>query len=238
MQISVNGDIISEADIRREKAALRERYRDAYENMPHAEVEHRLIGLAQDALISRILLDQEARTAVEPLPERLKTKVQRPTRKEIDLYYKTHRSQFAAPERMLARHIVKNLDQGQDRAAALESISAARAELANGAAFADVADRYSDCAGNGGALGWFAAGTMVPEFEEALMNLQPGEISGIFETRFGLHIAQVLDRRPEGIVPLNEIREYLAEMLLEQRQRAALQAFVAELRGRADIRFE
>ncbi len=64
--------------------------------------------------------------------------------------------------------------------------------------FAAVASEYSDDVGSarvGGDLGWQKRGTFVPEFESVAYNLEPGEISDIFETPFGYHIVQLLERR-------------------------------------------
>jgi peptidyl-prolyl cis-trans isomerase C len=147
--------------------------------------------------------------------------VRRPTRKEIDLYYKTHRSNFRAPERYHVRHIVRNVNDLNTREEALAVSTKAQEELAQGARFSDVADEYSDCAGNGGDLGWFSRDVMVEEFEDAVLGLAAGERTGIFETRFGFHIAQMVEIRPEEILPLREVYDRIAETLYQQRLEAA-----------------
>ncbi len=145
----------------------------------------------------------------------------RPTRKEIDLYYKTHRSHFYAPERVHVLQIVKNLDEATDREIALAAMRSAQRELDRGVGFAEVADRYSDCAGNGGDLGWFPRDFMVEEFDAVVFELLPGSTSPIFETRFGLHIVRMLERRVAGVRPLSEVYEEIAEGLYAQRLKKA-----------------
>ena len=147
--------------------------------------------------------------------------VRRPTRKEVDLYYKTHRRQFLAPERVHVFHIVKNVNELTSRDEASAIMQQAQQELAQGAAFSDVARKYSDCGDNGGELGWFSRDVMVEEFEEIVFNLPAGETTGIFETRFGLHIARLIERRPEEILPLREVYNQIAEELYRQRLQAA-----------------
>ena len=140
----------------------------------------------------------------------------KPTRKEIDLYYKTHRSSFFAPERVHVLHIIKNIEDS-DRHSARLLLEGAERDLRSGISFAEVADRYSDCSGNGGDLGWFTRDVMVEEFEEVVFNLQPGQVSPIFETRFGLHIALLLEKRPAGIRPLSEVYDEIADVLYRAR---------------------
>lgn len=139
--------------------------------------------------------------------------VRKPTRKEVDLYYKTHRSSFFAPERVHVLQIVKNIYNERDRHNASLLLEQAERDFHSGMSFSEAADHYSDCGGNGGDLGWFTRDVMVEEFEEIVFNLQPGQMSPIFETRFGLHIALLLEKRPVGIRPLSEVYDEIADAL-------------------------
>jgi peptidyl-prolyl cis-trans isomerase D len=139
-----------------------------------------------------------------------------PTRKEIDYYYKTHRSRFSAPERVRVAHIVKNIDESTSREEARAALEEARHALMRGESFDLVAQRYSDC-GNNGELSWFSRGVMVEEFDEAAFRLEKGETSSIFETRFGFHIVRVLDKRLAGIAPLSEVYDEISALLSKER---------------------
>ena len=139
--------------------------------------------------------------------------VRKPTRKEVDFYYKTHRSSFFAPERVHVLHIVKNVNSDGERREAQLILEKAENELRAGVSFSEAADRYSDCGGNGGDLGWFTREVMVEEFEEVVFHLQPGQVSPIFETRFGLHIALLLEKRPAGIRPISEVYDEVVDAL-------------------------
>ncbi|THE11076.1 peptidylprolyl isomerase [Bacillus timonensis] len=81
----------------------------------------------------------------------------------------------------------------EQKAAAKKKIDEVKAKLDSGEKFEDVAKEYSDdsTAQNGGDLGWFGKGRMVPEFEEAAFTLKEGETSDIIESQYGYHIIKV-----------------------------------------------
>ncbi len=143
--------------------------------------------------------------------------IRKPTRKEVDLYYKTHRSKFHAPERIRALHIVRNSESLSEREAALNAMRRIEARLMAGEDFGTVADQESDCKGNGGDLGWFPRGVMVEEFDDLVFELSPGQQSAVFETRFGFHIVRVIEKHPPGIQPLSEVYDSISDYLCRSR---------------------
>lgn len=106
-------------------------------------------------------------------------------------------------------------------------------ELAEGADFAELAAERSvgPSGPNGGQLGWFTAGMMVPEFEEAVFALEPGEVSEPVETQFGWHVILLSDTRAQEPPALEEVRAELLEGL----RRARVDARVEELMSEAEI---
>jgi peptidyl-prolyl cis-trans isomerase C len=143
--------------------------------------------------------------------------VRKPTRKEIDFYYKTHRSKFHAPERIHVLHIVRNAEGTSEREAVYAAMQQIEERLKTGEDFSALADAESDCKGNGGDLGWFTRGVMVEEFDDIVFELSPGEQSPIFETRFGLHIVRLLEKRAAGIQPLSEVYDAISNFLYRSR---------------------
>jgi hypothetical protein len=180
------------------------------------------------------LLDAELR--IEQFITQLTAHLPRPRNSEISEYYRRNRARFYRPEMAHASHIVKNVDEQTDEAAALAGIQEAARALKNGMPFEEVADRYSDCPGNGGDLGFFARGEMVEEFENVVFGLREGEVSEIFRSPFGFHIAKLHEKRPEGIRPLSEVRQEIEHAILEERRNAILSRNIQQLRERADIR--
>ncbi len=92
-------------------------------------------------------------------------------------------------DQVTASHILISTD-GKDKETAKAEIVALHAEITDGADFADIARAKSDCpsGSRGGDLGAFGRGMMVPEFEQAAFELEPGALSGVVETDFGYHL--------------------------------------------------
>ena len=106
-------------------------------------------------------------------------------------------------------------------------------ELAQGADFAELAQERSigPSGPNGGQLGWFTAGMMVPTFEEAVFALEVGEVSAPVETQFGWHVVVLNDTRDQEPPALDEVRGELEEGL----RQARVEATMAELTEAAQI---
>jgi peptidyl-prolyl cis-trans isomerase SurA len=126
------------------------------------------------------------------------------------------------------------------------SEAAARARLADFAKrvrsqatdFAQLAREFSEdpSAKAGGDLGWVTPGMLVPEFEQVMDSLAPGEVSEPLVSRFGVHLVQVLERRE---VPLTdkEKRELARRELRDRKTEEALRTWLQDLRGRAYIEY-
>ena len=179
--------------------------------------------------------EAETRIRVERLIRRITAKVGPPKPREVTDYYKKNKEVFLAPELVRASHVVKNVRQEEDEAPALEAIQKAREEIQGGADFAEVADKYSDCAGNGGDLGYFPPGEMVEEFEKVVFGMNPGETSDVFRSAFGYHVARVVDRRPAGIRKLEDVKDDIEAILMRGRQEKAVEDYLDKLRAEAKV---
>ncbi len=126
------------------------------------------------------------------------------SRREVEQFY--HAMKDSLPgikESVRLSHILLNIQAGDEatkaaRAKAEELLTRIRA----GENFAELAGKYSEDPGSqkrGGELGFIQRGDFVREFEEAAFALQPGEISGLVQSQFGIHIIQMIDRRGEKI---------------------------------------
>lgn len=109
--------------------------------------------------------------------------------------------------------------------ATLEEAQALKAQIDAGADFAELARLHSTdgAAQNGGELGWFGLGMMVQPFEDAVLALQPGQVSDPVQTQFGWHLVRLNDSRIAAVPSLEEMTEELAGELGE----AAIEAHIA-----------
>lgn len=190
---------------------------------------------AGDAPAEQVKSEIEVQMRIDRLMRQGVQEVAPPTEEELLAAYNEDSERFMAPELIHASHIVKHIDGRTDKKAAYEAITASQMELADGVSFEEIADRASDCPGQGGDLGWFPRGQMVEEFENVVFEMQPGDISEIFLTQFGYHIAKVLERREPQPVPFEQVHDHLAKELLQQRQGEAVDAFVDTLKSAATI---
>jgi peptidyl-prolyl cis-trans isomerase SurA len=136
-----------------------------------------------------------------------------------------------------ARHILLKTSAKLSEADAINQLNDFRRRLnARQANFADLAKEFSQdgSAPNGGDLGWANPGQFVPEFEEVMNSLAPGDISRPVVTRFGVHLIQLQDRRE---VPLSERdRREIARYALKEKKTAELYAtYLQDLRDRAYV---
>jgi hypothetical protein len=178
----------------------------------------------------------ETQYRIERLLQSVQGNIAKPRSKDVGDFYKKNKDRFWTPELVRASHIVKNVNENQDEATSCAGIEEALAKLRAGAEFAGVADQHSDCAGNGGDLGWFPRGQMVEEFDEVVFNLAPGAMSGIFRTGFGFHIAKVIDRKPAGIRSFADVKDEIEEALWQQKREKAVEDYLDRLRAVADVR--
>ncbi len=177
----------------------------------------------------------EVRFKVERLLGKLTAKVAAPKNKDISDYYLKNKEEFEQPELVHAAHIVKNIDESNTEEAARAAIEAAQQQLRDGVPFQIVADENSDCPGRGGDLGFFPRGEMVEEFENVVFAMNPGDVSDIFQSPFGFHIATLIERRPAGVRPLDEVKQQIATRLAEEKRQRAIEQFLDRIMASAKI---
>lgn len=167
--------------------------------------------------------------------EKVTGEIETPDEQECREYYDSHKEEFEYPEMLRAAHIVRQPEAGQSEPELLAEMMNTREALLKGAPFDEMANARSQCDDNGGDLGWFPRGQMVPEFENVVFEMEPDEISNVFQTPFGFHIVKLLDKREAGIQDFEDVRYEIENQLLEAKKNERIGEIVDRLRTEASI---
>jgi peptidyl-prolyl cis-trans isomerase SurA len=138
-----------------------------------------------------------------------------------------------------ARHILLKIGGELTPGAALNKLNSYKAQIDRGqATFDELARLFSQdgSAPQGGDLGWASPGQFVPEFEQVMAELKPGQVSEPFISRFGAHLMQVTERREIPLTTSQE-REYARNLLRESKYDEALDTWARDVRGRAYVEY-
>jgi len=142
---------------------------------------------------------------------------------DIERAYNNNIDQYSTPEQVRASHILLKTE-GKDDAAVKAKAEDILKQAKSGADFAELAKKHSEdeaSAKNGGDLDYFGKGKMVPEFDQAVFAMQPGQISDQpVKTQYGYHIIKVVDKKPGTSRTLAEVRQQISDQLSYERAQA------------------
>jgi peptidyl-prolyl cis-trans isomerase C len=184
---------------------------------------------ARDGMSADKLVESEIASKVAVKPE------------AVTDFYQKNQDKFQQGPRVKASHILIGIPQNADAATKQQAKAKAEAvlkDLKAGKDFAATAKANSQDPGsapNGGDLGYFEQGQMVPPFEQAAFALKPGEMSELVETQFGYHIIKVAEKQDSRVVPIEEAKQQIEQYLTEQNRHAQTELFVNALKAKAKI---
>ncbi|PYQ86522.1 MAG: hypothetical protein DMG03_06900 [Acidobacteria bacterium] len=161
--------------------------------------------------IRYLLVDIDAMRAKINLPQ-----------SEIERAYNNNMEQYTTPEQVRASHILLKTE-GKDDAAVKAKAEDVLKQARGGADFAELAKKYSEDEGsakNGGDLDYFGRGRMVPEFDQTVFAMQPGQISDLVKTQYGYHIIKLVDKKTATTRSLQEVRQQIVDQLSYERAQA------------------
>lgn len=168
------------------------------------------------------------------------TQVSGPDEKQVRAFYEEQRAEMTRPEEVQARHILIKVPQGADtttvEAARLRLVEM-QVKISQGADFADVARTGSEdaSASQGGNLGYFPRGRMLPEFEAAAFALAPGGVSEPVRTPLGWHLISVQNHLEAADVSEQQGLDWVRAYLVRQQQARVRLEVLAQLRSRHRI---
>lgn len=152
---------------------------------------------------------------------------------ELKQYYGQHIADYQVSDRVKVSHILfKTEGKTPDEIATVEKTAReVLAKIKAGADFAEMAKKYSEdsSAANGGEIGWIVRGQTVKEFEDAAFSMQPGQISGLIKTTYGIHIIKVLDKQTAHLQTFDEAKDQIRDQLMKEGLADAQQTLTSDL---------
>ncbi|NLT70963.1 MAG: hypothetical protein GXX91_09745 [Verrucomicrobiaceae bacterium] len=195
-------------------------------------------GISLDRIRKQIAED----TKIRKLYEKITADVAQPEEATVKTYFEEHPEEFAQKASVDAAHIListQGITEPAQLAAKEKVAKELREELVakKGENFAEMASLHSDCPSKaqGGDLGEFEKGQMVPEFETAAFAQEIGAIGETVKTQFGYHIIKVNGKKEAKTLLFAEVREELTARLHDEGRSAKMGSYVEELRKTAKI---
>lgn len=223
-EVKKDGIIIPKAEIEEFFARLKENLKDDREFFKD-------IGIEDDEQLKQFI---ERVLQAEQKYDQICKDLPKPSQTDIQQYYEENKEQFEHDEQIRVAHIVKYIDWQTDEKTAYNAIKQASDEMEKGVLFEAVANRYTDCKESGDPV-YIIRDEMAEEFNDVVFNLGKGEVSDIFRTRFGFHIAKVYDRKPAVVPKLEEVKSEIKAILKKQMREKAIEDFIDQLKSNAKI---
>ncbi len=181
------------------------------------EFQDRLSDIREQLLIES-LLKKKVTTNINASEEQLKE------------YYEKNKEKFKTGQEVDTRQILVKTEK---------EAKEIRAKLDKGEDFADLAKRFSidpSAKSTGGAIGFHAKGTLLPEYEAVAFKLtKVGQISPPVKTQLGYHIIQLQGMKPPAYTPYEEVKEFIKQRIVQENQNDVLEKYVADLKAKAKI---
>ena len=160
--------------------------------------------------------------------------------KEAETFYKENLDKFKQEESVKASHILIGVDPKageEDKKKAREKAEGLLKKIKAGEDFAALAKEYSTCpsSAQGGDLGFFGKGQMVPPFENAAFAMKPGEVSDVVETQFGYHIIKVTEKKAAETTKFDEVKPKIKDYLKGQKLQQSVGDYINDLKGKMKI---
>jgi len=181
-------------------------------------------GLDKDPEYLKKVNDFKKITLIGQLLEKEIEEKARVSEKDAKDYYEKNKDDFASVSQIRARHILVKTE---------EEAKKILGRLKKGEDFANIARKSSidpASAKNGGDLGFFSPGQMVPEFEAAVAKLKPGEISEPVKTKFGYHIIKVTDRKLGKPLEFEKVKNFVLQRLSAEKQKEVFDSYMENLK--------
>ncbi|TJX13780.1 foldase [Tissierella creatinini] len=216
-EVDAKGITVSDEEIQENIDEMTEYY-GGEEEMNNALTQY---NLTMDDMKENIINNLQLQKILEPY-----IKI---TDEEIKEYFTTNKAYLDQAEEVKASHILVETKESADEV---------KEKLNGGADFAELAKEYSTDTSNsqnGGSLGFFGKGEMVPEFENVAFALKVDEISEPVQTEYGYHIIKVEDHKEAKEATLEESEDDIRKALIQEKMGEAYNTWYTEMQGQYEI---
>jgi len=185
-------------------------------------------GIDKSPEVAAKLEDLKKRVVVEAYLKKKVEEAANVSDAELQAFYEKNKDKFKSDAQVRASHILVKTEA--------EAIDIQK-QLKAGANFEELAKKHSidGAAENGGDLGWFGKGAMLPEFEKAAFALKEGETSGIVPTKFGYHLIKVTGKRPAGARTFEEVKDQIRGEVVPVKQQETFKKLKDDLKKDAKL---
>ena len=199
------------------------RFSDKYEKLDYHKIARavsRNVNIAYEYADGTVEFDD----IEDPLPFDINATVIEVKDEELKAYYDENKAQFVKGESVAASHILVDSE---------EKANELKGKIEAGeVSFEDAARENSSCPSgqNGGALGEFTKGQMVPEFDEAVFSMEVGEVRGPVKTQFGYHVIKLTAKNEASEMPFEEVKAQLKNAMIQEKRQQAYESKINQLK--------
>ena len=173
---------------------------------------------------------------IDSLVARIVGELPSPSAKKLRQHYDENINDFMTPEEVRALHIFKSLNKSEKRETLFAELREVRASARNGEDFMELVREHSEKPEEEADLGWYKRGELMDEFELITFSMEVNEISPVFATQWGMHLAKLTDRRTPEPIPFESVKDEIAERINAEGKDAKLNDYVAKLKEDAEIK--
>ena len=223
---------VADPDVDSQVAAMRKQF--------PTEAEFSKALAARNTTVDQLKADARVDMVINKMMESELATTVAATEAEAKDFYDKNPDRFKQPEGVRASHILIMANDKADEATkktARAKIDGLLKRVKAGEDFAALAKENSQdgSASQGGDLGFFQRGRMVPAFDQAAFALKPGEVSEVVTTEFGYHIIKLTEKKEASTVPFEQVKPQVVEFLSNQKKQQRVDSFIQEAKKRAKI---
>lgn len=253
--VTVNGTAVTQQDVERELMAATQGRFNQVPTEKQAEFRKQVLEqlvakelVYDDAKKSGVLDSQEYKEKYAEVTERIKKEIaiQVWQKREVDKiaisdadlkkYYDANKEEFVENESVNARHIL--VEKEADAKKAIAELKPLKGDALKNK-FIEIAKAKSTCASaaEGGDLGYFTAGQMVPEFNDKAFSMKAKEFTmEPVKTQFGYHVIYIEDKKAKSTKTFAEVKPFIEQRLKMEKAKTVMMAKMKELEKKAQIK--